>query len=291
LTRRGLILFALMSVIWGIPYLFIRIAVAEISPSVLVLGRTAIAVLMLLPIALARRKMGPVLQRWRWVLIFAVVEIAIPWVLLGSAEQTISNSLTGLLIAAVPLVATVIALILRSSDRLGVIGVLGILVGIAGVAAIVGTDLGPGNATAIAETAVVAVCYAAGPMILARRLNGLPSTAVMATSLGTCAVLFVPIGALQMPTHVPSPKVLLAVAVLAVVCTVAGFLLFAALIEEIGAVRSTVITYINPAVAALLGVLVLHETFTVGMGAGFALVVLGSTLATRRTQSNPPVVE
>jgi drug/metabolite transporter (DMT)-like permease len=286
-----LILFALMSVIWGMPYLFIRIAVTEITPSVLVLGRTAIAALILLPIALTRGEMGPVLPRWRWVLIFAVVELAIPLVLLGSAEQVISSSLAGLLIAAVPLVATVIALILRSGDRLGALGVLGLLVGIGGVAAIVGTNLGRANLTAIAEIAVVVVCYAVGPVILARRLNGLPSAAVMATSLGVCALLFIPIAGIQMPTQIPSLKVLFAVAVLAVVCTAAAFLIFSALIEEIGPVRATVITYINPAVAALLGVLVLHETFTVGMGVGFTLVVLGSTLATRRERPSRAAVE
>jgi drug/metabolite transporter (DMT)-like permease len=286
-----LILFALMSVIWGMPYLFIRIAVTEITPSVLVLGRTAIAALILLPIALTRGEMGPVLPRWRWVLIFAVVELAIPLVLLGSAEQIISSSLAGLLIAAVPLVATVIALILRSGDRLGALGVLGLLVGIGGVAAIVGTNLGRANLTAIAEIAVVVVCYAVGPVILARRLNGLPSAAVMATSLGVCALLFLPIAGIQMPTQIPSLKVLFAVAVLAVVCTAAAFLIFSALIEEIGPVRATVITYINPAVAALLGVLVLHETFTVGMGVGFTLVVLGSTLATRRERPSRAAVE
>lgn len=280
-----------MSVIWGMPYLFIRIAVTEITPSVLVLGRTAIAALILLPIAVTRGEMVPVFPRWRWVLILAVVELAIPLVLLGSAEQVISSSLAGLLIAAVPLVATVIALILRISDRLGALGVLGLLVGIGGVAAIVGTNLGRANLTAIAEIAVVVVCYALGPVILARRLNGLPSAAVMATSLGVCALLFLPIAGIQMPNQIPSPKVLVAVAVLAVVCTAAAFLIFSALIEEIGPVRATVITYINPAVAALLGVLVLHETFSVGMGVGFALVVLGSTLATRRAASNPPVVE
>ena len=125
------------------------------------------------------------------------------------------------------------------------------------------------------------VGYAVGPAILARRLAGLPSIAVMGLSLALCALVYAPIAAVEWPSVAPSTNVLVAVAILAVVCTAAAFVLFAALIGEIGPVRATVITYVNPAVAAVLGILVLQETFTVGMGIGFALVILGSTLATR----------
>lgn len=133
MSRRALLLFALMSVIWGIPYLFIRIAVTEVTPATLVLGRTAIAAAILLPIALARTDLREVLVRWRWVVAFAVVEIAIPWVALGSAEQHISSSLAGLLIAGVPLVGAAIALLTGGADRFGAVGVLGMLLGIAGL--------------------------------------------------------------------------------------------------------------------------------------------------------------
>ena len=130
-----------MSVIWGIPYLFIRIAVTEITPATMVLWRTAIAAAILLPIALARTDLRPVLARWRWVVAFAAVEIAIPWVALGSAEQHISSSMAGLLIAGVPLVGAAIALATGGADRFGAVGLLGMLIGIAGVALIVGADL------------------------------------------------------------------------------------------------------------------------------------------------------
>ncbi len=285
MTRRGLVLFGLMSVIWGIPYLFIRVAVAEITPATLVLGRTAIAAAILLPIAVLRVDLRPVLARWRWVVAFAAVEIAIPWVMLGSAEQHLSSSLSGLLIAGVPLVGTAIALATGGADRLGRSALVGLLVGLVGVAAIVGGDFGTSDTTALLEIAVVVVGYAVGPAILARRLGGLPTVGVMALSLALCAVVYVPIAAAQWPSVVPSTNVLASVVILAVVCTAAAFLVFAALIDEIGPVRATVITYVNPAVAAVLGVLVLNETFTVPMGIGFALVILGSTLATRRSQA------
>ena len=283
MTRRGFVLFALMSAIWGIPYLLIRVAVAEISPAMLVLARTTIGACILLPIALARVDLRPVLDRWRWVVAFAAVEIAIPWVMLGSAEQRLSSSLSGLLIAGVPLVGAVLALTTGGSDRLGRAGLLGLLIGLAGVAAIVGGDFEASDATALLAIAVVVVGYAVGPAILARRLAGLPAVGVMAVSLALTALVYLPIAVVQWPSTVPSGTVVVSVAILATVCTAAAFLLFAALIAEIGPVRATVITYVNPAVAAVLGVAILHETFSVGMAVGFGLVILGSTLATRRS--------
>ena len=285
MTQRGLLLFALMSVIWGIPYLFIRVAVAEISPAALVLARTALAAAILLPFALVRVDLRPVLARWRWVAAFAAVEIAIPWVMLGSAEQHLSSSLTGLLIAGVPLVGTVFALATGGGDRLGRTGLVGLLIGLVGVAAIVGGDYATSDPTALLQIVVVVIGYAVGPAILARRLGGLPTVGVMAVSLALCAVVYVPIAALQWPQAMPSTNVIGAIVILAVVCTAAAFLVFAALIDEVGPVRATVITYVNPAVAAVLGVLVLHEVFTPPMGIGFVLVILGSTLATRRPQA------
>jgi drug/metabolite transporter (DMT)-like permease len=279
------VLFALMSVIWGIPYLFIRVAVAEITPATLVLGRTAIASAILLPIALVRVDLRPILARWRWVVAFSAIEIAIPWVMLGSAEQHLSSSLAGLLIAGVPLVGSTFALATGGADRLGRTGLVGLLIGFVGVAAIVGVDFATSDTTAMLQIAAVVVCYAVGPAILSRRLGGLPAVGVMALSLALCAVVFVPIAIVQWPSVVPSTNVLASVAILALVCTAAAFLVFAALIDELGPVRATVITYVNPGVAAVLGVFVLHETFTVAMGIGFALVILGSTLATRPSRA------
>jgi drug/metabolite transporter (DMT)-like permease len=287
LTRRGVLLFGLMSVIWGIPYLFIRVAVAEITPATLVLARTSIAAAILLPYAIARVDLRAVLARWRWVVAFAAVEIAIPWIALGSAEEKVTSSLAGLLIAGVPLVGTTLALLTGGADRLGRVSLIGLLIGLAGVAAIVWGNFATSDPAAFVELAIVVVGYAVGPAILSRRLAGLPAVGVMAISLALCAVVYVPIAAVQLPTTVPSSNVVWSVLILAVVCTAAAFLVFAALIDEVGPVRATVITYVNPAVAAVLGVLVLHETFTVAMGIGFALVVLGLTLATRPPTATP----
>lgn len=282
MTRRGLALFVSMAVIWGIPYLFIRVAVAEITPPVLVFLRCVIATAILLPIAVWRVDLRAVLVHWRWVAAFAVIEIAIPWVLLGSAEQHLSSSLTGLLIASTPLVGTVFAVVTGGTDRLARSGVAGLLIGLVGVGAIVGGDFATTDVVALVQVFLVAVCYAIGPAILARRLQGVNSLGVMAVSLAGAAVLYLPIAVLQWPATTPSTNVIVSVIVLGTICTAAAFILFAALIGEIGPVRATVITYINPAVAAVLGVAVLNETFTPTMGVGLALVILGSALATRR---------
>ncbi len=287
MSRRGLLLFVSMAIIWGIPYLFIRVAVAEISPPVLVFLRTLIATAILLPVAILRIDLRAVLVHWRWVAAFAVIEIAIPWVLLGSAEQRLSSSLTGLLIASTPLIGTVFAVATGGTDRLGRTGVLGLLVGLVGVLAIVGGDFATTDVLAVVQVLLVAVCYAIGPAILARRLGGVPSLGIMSLSLAGSALLYLPVAVLQWPVTPLSTNVIVSVVVLGTICTAAAFILFAALIGEIGPVRATVITYINPAVAAILGVAVLQETFTPAMGIGLALVILGSALATRR----PPAIE
>jgi drug/metabolite transporter (DMT)-like permease len=290
MTRRAIVLFGVMSLIWGIPYLFIRVAVAEIQPATLVFARTGLAALILVPFALLRTDVRPVLRRWRWVAAFAAIEIGVPWVFLASAEQRVSSSLAGLLVAGVPLVGVVVSLATRGRDRFGAREVAGLLVGLVGVAAIVGVDLTASNSGALLEMALVVVCYAIGPAILARRLGGLPSVGVMAVSLSLCALAYAPIVAVRPPAVLPGPDVLAAITILAVVCTAVAFLLFSALIDEIGPVRATVITYVNPAVAAVLGVLVLSESFSVGMVVGFALVILGSAIATR-SPAGPPDAE
>jgi drug/metabolite transporter (DMT)-like permease len=273
-----------MCVIWGVPYLMIRVAVRELSPSMLVLLRTGIAAALLLPIAAARGELRPLLPRWRPLLLFSVVEIAIPWLFLARAEQRISSSLAGLLIAAVPLVGTVASTVTGGDEGMGGRRLVGLLVGVVGVAALVGLDVGTVSVVAVAEIAIVVVCYATGPIILARTLDGAPPLGTVAASLAVAAVVYMPAAVVAPPHEWPSGRVVASVAGLAVLCTAIAFLLFFALIAEVGPVRATVITYVNPAVAAVLGVLVLDEAFTTGMGVGFALVLAGSVLATSRAR-------
>jgi drug/metabolite transporter (DMT)-like permease len=282
MTRRGALLFAAMCVIWGIPYLMIRVAVRELAPVTLVFLRTAIGALLLAPVAAYRGELRPLLARWRPLLAYTAVEVAIPWVLLASAETRLTSSLTGLLIAAVPLVGAVIVTLTGDRDRLGGRRWLGLLVGIGGVAALVGLDVGQIDAVALVEVALVAVGYAIGPIILSRSMSDLPPYGVVSASLLLSALVYLPFAAVRWPASLPSAHVLESVLGLAVVCTAIAFLVFFGLIAEVGPVRATVITYINPAVAAVLGVTLLSEHLTGGMIVGFALVLLGCVLATGR---------
>jgi drug/metabolite transporter (DMT)-like permease len=282
-----------MCVIWGIPYLLIRVAVNEITPATLVFVRTALAALIFVPFVLIQGGWRELGSRWAALFAFAAVEVGGPWFFLSSAEQHISSALAGLLISAVPLVGVVIATALGNREHLGVATLSGLLLGVAGVGLIVGFDLRATDATAFLQVGLVVIGYAVGPVILSRYLTGVPAATVNGAALALCAIAYAPAAALQWPSAMPSLAVIGAVAVLAVVCTAIAFLLFFALIAEIGPVRATVITYVNPAVAAILGVAVLHERFTPGMGFGFALVLVGSILATRRRKVAPepaPVV-
>jgi drug/metabolite transporter (DMT)-like permease len=272
-----------MAVIWGIPYLLIKIAIGELTPAGLVLLRTVVGAALLLPIAAARGWLTPLFPYWRWVIAYTVVEVSLPWFLLSDAERRLSSSLTGLLVAAVPLIGAVVQRVTRGDDRMDPGRVAGLLVGLVGVAVLVGLNVSFRDLGAVGEVGLVAVGYATGPIIIARRLPQLPAVGVVAASLALTAIAYAPLALPQLPRTLPSGRVLLAVGILAVVCTALAFLLFFALIGEVGPVRATVITYFNPAVALLLGVTLLNEPLTVGAVIGFGLILVGSVLATRRS--------
>ena len=295
---RKLLLFAGLGVAWGVPYLLIKIAVEELHPTTLVLGRVAIACLVMVPLAASRGAFAPAVRRWRVVAVYAVIEIVVPWFFLTRAEQHLSSSLTGLLIAGVPIVGVLIALVTRRSEHLGATGALGLGVGLAGVALLVGFESGAagggGEAQAVAELAVVVVCYAIGPVIMARHLADAPATGVIALSLLVSAAVYAVPGVLHAPDRWPSAGVTASVVGLGLICTAAAFLLFFALVAEVGPVRSTLVTYLNPAVAVAAGAIVLGEPITWLTGAGFVLVLAGSALASRRApaaEAEPPTPE
>jgi drug/metabolite transporter (DMT)-like permease len=284
-------MFGALGIVWGIPYLLIKIAVQEVDPAVVVLGRSALGALVLLPLVVARRQVLPVLRRWRPLLAYTVVEIVVPWCFLSAAEQRLPSSTAGLLLAAVPLVGVAVAVVSGRPEPLSRTNWLGILAGMLGVAALVGLDVGGSDLVGVAEMVVVVVGYAIGPVILARGMSDLPGTGVVALSLAISAVVSVALVPLlgSWPAHLPSGGVIGAIVTLAVLCSAAGFVLMFALIAEIGPVRVTMITYVNPAVAVIAGALVLHERVTVWTLVGFALVLTGSFLVSR-WHPTPPVV-
>ena len=282
MSRKALVLFAVMCVVWGIPYLLIKVAVSGISPASLVFLRTGIGALLLVPVAVARREGRTILPAWRWLIAYTVAELAIPWFLLSSAETKLSSSLSGLLVAAVPLFGALLAWVTRSEHQLDGRRLAGLGVGFAGVAVLLGFDISSHDLLAVAEIGVCTVGYAVGPMIISRRLSHLPSVGVVAGSLAFAAVVYAPVGIIQLGDSHPTTRVIASAVTLGVVCTAVAFVLFFALIAEIGPVRATVITYFNPAVALVLGVTILGEPLRIGAVLGFALILIGSFLATRR---------
>ncbi len=277
-SRRGWALFAAMCVIWGIPYLLIRVAVRDVSPGTLVFFRTVIGGIVLLPMALRAGGFRPVLRRWKPLVAFAALEIAIPWVLLGNAEQHLPSSLTGLLIAAVPLVGVVAGRLAGTGDHVDARRWSGLLLGLLGVGLLVGLDLGSLSGLALVEVGLTAIGYATAPIIMARQLSDLPRFPVVSAALLLSAVAWAPYGLTHWPRYVAATGIA-SIVVLGLVCTALAFVLFFALIAEIGPGRATVITYVNPAIAVALGLLLLNEQFTAGMGIGFPLILVGSVLA------------
>src|SRR5204862_4614655 len=272
-----------MCVIWGIPYLLIRVAVRDFSPGTLVCARTLPAALLLLPWAIHRRAFRGLRSAWLPLLIYTAVEVALPWLLLGAAEQSLPSSLTGLLVAAVPLIGALLSYFLHGQDRLDARRFGGLLVGLAGVIALVGVDVTGADIGAAAAVLVVAVCYATGPLIITRRLAHLPSLGVVTASIALTALAYLPYAVTHWPEHIGA-KPAVSVLTLAFVCTAAAFLIFFALIAEVGPARAVVIPYVNPVVAIVLGVLLLDEPLTLGLAIGAPLVLIGCVLATAPTR-------
>ncbi len=281
MSKRAWLLFGALSVIWGVPYLLIRISVREVAPSTLIFLRTAPVALVLLPVVAYRGQLPELVRRWRPLLAYTAAEILVSWLMLFKAEERLSSSLAGLLIAAVPLVGALVSRLSGDEDRFDRKQIGGLFLGLAGVAVLVGIDVRGATAWPIAAMLVPVVGYAVGPRIFNRYLSDLPSLGVVAGSLAIAAIVYAPFALSNLPAHM-STEVTWSVVGLAVVPTFAGFIVFFALIGEIGPVRTTVVTYVNPAVALILGVALLGEPFTLGLGVGFPLVIAGSVLATRR---------
>ncbi|WP_460799882.1 DMT family transporter [Microbacterium sp. GXF0217] len=290
-SRRGWLLFGAMALLWGVPYLFIRIAVESYSPPAIVAGRTLIAALLLLPFAVRSGALRPALKKWPWVLAFGLVEMGGPFVLLGHAEQTLHSGPTGLLVATVPLFASLIAL--GGGDRtvLRPLRLGGLLVGFAGVAIVVaGPGLAAGDLVAAGEVLLVAMLYAIAPFIVARKLGDVPSLGTITLALLAIGIIYLPI-AFATQHEAPTWEATGALLVLAVICTAVAFLAFFALIREVGPVRAPLFTYVNPVVAIILGAIVLSEPITPGLLIGFPLVIVGCWFAATggRLRATPAV--
>lgn len=290
MSRRGWVLFGLISVLWGVPYLLIKVAISEVEPSVIVLTRVVLAAVALLPLAIAAGALHRARRRWRELVALSVLEVGMSFLLIAYGEQHITSSLAGLLIAADPLFIVMLATRFDRAERASGARLIGLCLGFLGVIALLGLDPG-GDAFGLLGGAMVllaALCYAAGALLI-KRVADVPPLGSVTPSLALGTLWILPLAVTHLPTQVPSLPVLVSLAGLGLVCTAAGFLTYFALIAEAGATRASLITYVNPAVAVLLGVGILHEPVTLATLGGFALILTGCWLSTRSPRVPGPV--
>jgi drug/metabolite transporter (DMT)-like permease len=289
MTWRAWAAFAALGIIWGVPYFFIKVALQELSPFVVAWGRITLAALILLPIAWHRGALQPLASRKVAVLSFSIVEFAVPFAAISIGERWIDSSIAGILMAAVPLTVTLISRFFGVHERLGLWRLLGLAVGLLGVVALLGlgTLATPLQWAGVGCMLLATVGYAIGPLIIQRHLSGIDSIGPIAASLLAASLLLLIPALATFPKAVPSALAWSSIGVLGLVCTATAMLLMFYLVSHAGAARATVITYINPIVATLLGMLVLHEHLGLGGGIAFALILFGSWLATRGPPPEP----
>jgi len=283
MSPRAWAAFAAMSLLWGIPYLFIKIAVDDgVPPAFVAWARVVLAAAVLVPLAWRAGTLGSLRGRWRWLLLYAVIEISLPFPLIAFGETHVSSSTTAIAIATVPLLASLLALRFAPGERLTGRRLAGMLLGFAGVAALVGIDVSGSADELVGIGAVVlaAAGYACGALLIARHMAGLDGRATMGVSLALAAVVLTPVAALDAPTEVPPAGALASIVVLGLFCTAAAFVAFAELVRTAGPTRATIVTYVNPVVALALGVALLGEEPGPGAIAGLLLILAGSWLST-----------
>jgi drug/metabolite transporter (DMT)-like permease len=279
MSSRGRIAFALLSVIWGMPYLFIKVAVdGGLSPAFLSWARVSVAAAILLGFAWRAGVLASLRGRGRWLVVYGICEIVFPFPLIAFGEQRVASSLAAILIASVPLIIAALAMRFMPAERVGGRRLIGLFVGLAGVVALMGIDVAILGA---------ALGYSIGPMVLNRHLGDLDPRAAMGASLAVAAVVLTPLAALGTPSRTPTATAFVALAVLAVVCTATAFVVFSVLIREAGPSRASVITYINPVVAVTLGIVFLGERPGPGSVIGLLAIIGGSWLATTRRNAQP----
>ncbi len=290
MTRKGWLLFTAMSVFWGIPYLFIKIAVRELDPSVVVFARVGIAAAILLPLAVHRRVLPQLRGMLRAIAALACVQIAGPFLLISYGEQHIASSLTSLLIAADPLLVALFALPFDPGERVGGLRLIGLLIGMGGVVVLLGLDVGGDRQRLLGAVLVLlaAAGYAASALLIRRpAIAALPSLGVVAVECTTTTIVLLPLAVTRLPSRMPDLEVMASLLVLGLICTALAYLTFFALVAEVGASRGVVITYVNPAVSVLLGVTLLGESLNAAIVVGFLLIIAGSWLSTGGTLPPP----
>jgi len=284
MTRRNWILFGLTGVLWGIPYLFIKIAVRDYSPAIVVCGRTLIGAAILIPLALKQGSLKQALKGIRYVVPYAIAEMVGPWILITSAEKKISSGLAGLLIATVPIWSTILTSLHGDISVWQPRRLFGIVVGFIGIVALVGIESirGTSNPLAIGAVILSAILYAFATIRITRALPGVSGLAINGVAMAFTSIFYLPFAISEWPKGHISQASTFSLIALGIFSTALAFALFFMVMDEIGPARASLVTYINTAVAVLLGVLLLSEPLTLGIVVGLPLVLVGSYFASKK---------
>jgi drug/metabolite transporter (DMT)-like permease len=291
MSRKGLLLFLIAGTAWGMPYLFIRIAVEDFSTWTIVFSRVVIGAAVLIPIALNLKVLVPALKAWKYVLAYAIIEMIVPWFLITEAERVVSSGLAGLLVATVPFFGLLIGIFYQKDKSLKHPKTLaGLAVGFAGILLLVGIDAFNGHISLphVGMLILAAIGYAIAPVIIATKIPHISGVAVNGLAMAIVAVVYAVPALLSLPREIaanPPMESWLSLLGLGVICSAIAFVAFFRLVKQIGSARATLVTYMNMAVAVVLGIVLLGEPITVGILIGMPLVVIGSIFATRKHKS------
>jgi drug/metabolite transporter (DMT)-like permease len=285
--RRYPAMLAAVALLWGSSFLFIKVAVRELAPSTLIMGRLGLGALTLaviVPLMLGgRTTLEEIRRNARWLLVVAFVNVAIPFWLLSWGETRIDSGLASILQAAVPIFNAVVAFGFFREVRVTGLRLLGVGIGFVGVALLVGAQP---HGKVLGALAVVgmALCYAVGQLFAGRHLAHVhpPVVALGTTSIAALATL--PGGIAQAPHHAPSWQAFGSVVALAVPSTAVAFLLFYAIIAGAGAAFASLVTYLVPPIALAYGAIFLGERFGAAALGGLALILGGVVLGTGRVR-------
>jgi drug/metabolite transporter (DMT)-like permease len=284
MSRKGWALFALVGVLWGVPYLFMKVAVDELATPVIVFARLFIGAVVLIPLALSQKAIRSALPFWPYIALYAILEMVIPWSLITNAQKDLSSGVVALLVATVPIWATLFAHHTGDSTAAHRTRIFGIAIGLVGIAFLVGFETlnDVGNIRALVQVLIASVSYAYAVNMITRKAPGVSGIAINGLAMLLSTLIFAPFALTHLPTEAPSSNAVLATIGLGVICTAFAFWVFFLVLDEIGAARASLVVYPNTAVAVILGIFFLDEKITLAIGIGLPLVLIGSYFASRK---------
>jgi len=286
MTKRSWTLFVAAGILWGVPYLFIKIAVEPggFQPGFLVFARVSLGAIFLLPLALRQGLIPEAMKYFKWILLYSIIELVGPWYFLSSAERHVTSGLAGLLIATVPFWSTILASLLGDHTVWQPLRIIGMIVGFAGVVLVVGLESlrGHNSKSAVFVILLAALGYAIAPLMIRKKAPTLNGLAINSVAMVCTAIIYIPVGIIQWPTKTPNTSAIWSLIILGIFPTAIAFVVFFKVIVDVGPTRASMVTYINTAVAVLLGIVVLGEPLTLGIGLGLPLILIGSYLSGRK---------